>query len=552
MSVRLKIVLIVLPLLVATLVLSSLASSLAARNGITRVAVEFLAFKAQDLRNYLESQWALLLSNGLQDRPEYVAAAQKAALSYAGTLIGAPTQLILAVDSQGRLAMSTSGMELSARDSATLLDLRRGQTEGWLELPLAGSARVGHAFSFAPFGWYCLVTEERASFFSAVSGITRQNLIILAAACAASIVLLLLFSGYLTHPMRRMVAAMQTIISQHDLSQRVEVRYQDELGTLAHTFNVTVDELDQAYNQLKKYALDAVVAKRREQDVRNIFQKYVPKDVIESIFKHPEQLLVGEDRLAAVLFSDIRGFTAIAERMPPEEMVQTLNAYFSIMVDIIMKRGGIVDKYMGDAIMAFFGAPVQHDDDALQAVLAALDMQEALEGFNREQESHGKPRFRIGIGINFGLVTVGNIGSEKKMEYTVIGDMVNLAARLESLTKVYKQELIFSESVYREVRKSLPCRLVDKVIVLGRSQPHRIFTASRTQQEQELEAWKYHHHGLQLYYRRSFKRAATCFRKVQDLLPGDVLSAVYYDRCTSFLKSPPPAAWDGVHVLTEK
>ena len=263
-------------------------------------------------------------------------------------------------------------------------------------------------------------------------------------------------------------------------------------------------------------------------------------------------LLIGEDRVLAILFSDIRGFTTITELMRADQMIASLNNYFSLMVDKIMDRDGIVDKYMGDAIMAFFGAPVQHTDDALQAVLAGLDMQEALEEFNSKQREIGKPEFRMGIGINYGMVTVGNIGSEKKMDYTVIGDMVNLAARLETLTKIYKQELIISESVYREISKALPCRLVDKVQVLGKTQPQRIFTVKKQLNEEENRAWQHHHRGLKLYFRREFAEAARHFRQANSLLPGDVVSAMYFDRCKSYMKSPPQPGWKGVHILTEK
>jgi hypothetical protein len=217
-----------------------------------------------------------------------------------------------------------------------------------------------------------------------------------------------------------------------------------------------------------------------------------------------------------------------------------------------MARDGIVDKYMGDAIMAFFGAPVQHTDDALQAVLAGLDMQEALKEFNTQQRKLGKPEFRIGIGINYGMVTVGNIGSEKKMDYTVIGDMVNLASRLENLTKIYKQDVIISESVYREISKALPCRLLDKVLVLGKTKAQRIFTVKKKLNEQEHQGWQYHHKGLKLYFQRQFTEAAKYFRQTSNLIPEDVVSAMYFDRCKSYLKSPPSDRWNGVHVLTEK
>jgi adenylate cyclase len=551
-SVRLKIILIVLPLLIVTLVLSSIASSLSARNGITRVAVELLAFKAQDMQSYLENQWNLLVENDLEEQGVYIQAAQRSALTYAQSLLSSNTEIILALDGGERPVFTTSATALGDRDQQELASLRKRVAQGWVELSLAGAPRVGYGFTFEPFGWFCLVTEERQIFFREVTEITTQNAIILAAASAVSVLLLLLFSGYLTSPITRMVAAMQEIIRNHDLSERVRVEYRDELGTLAHTFNLTIDELDKAYNQIKNFAFRAVLAKKHEQEIRSIFQKYVPNEVIDRFFKNPESLLIGEDRVLAILFSDIRGFTAITEQMQAHQMIASLNSYFSLMVDKIMERYGIVDKYMGDAIMAFFGAPVQHTDDALQAVTAGLDMQEVLIEFNVQQRKLGQAQFQIGIGIDYGEVTVGNIGSEKKMDYTVIGDSVNLASRLERLTKIYKQDVIISESVYREISKALPCRLIDKVLVLGKTQAQRIFTVKKQLNEQENRAWQAHHRGLKLYYQRKFTEAAQYFRQVNKLIPGDVVSAMYFDRCRSYLKSPPPAEWKGIHDLGEK
>ncbi|MBA7482766.1 hypothetical protein ES707_18265 [subsurface metagenome] len=552
MSVRLKIILIVLPLLIITLVLSSVASSLSARNGITRVAVELLAFKAQDMKSYLENQWNLLVENQLDRQSEYILTVQRGALTYAHSLISSDTELLFALDRNDQMVLTTRDISLTGKERQELADLRVEQTEGWVELSIAGAQRVGHAFNFEPFGWFFLVTEERRTFFREVTQITTQNAVILAAAGAVSVLLLLLFSGYLTGPITRMVSAMQEIIHHHNFSERVRVEYKDEIGTLAHTFNITITELEKAYNQIKNFAFKAVLAKKHEQEIRSIFQKYVPAEVIDRFFKNPESLLIGEDRVLAVLFADIRGFATIAEMMRADRMVQSLNNYFSLMVDTIMNRNGIVDKYIGDAIMAFFGAPVQHTDDALQAVLTALEMQEALVEFNGRQATDGKPEFRIGIGINYGVVTVGNIGSDKKMDYTVIGDMVNLASRLESLTKIYKQDVIISESVYREVHRTLPCRLIDKVVVLGRNKFQRIFTVKKELNEEQKRAWRHHHEGLKRYYHRQFDEAAKHFRQASKLVPGDVVSAVYFDRCRSYLKKPPPATWNGVHVLTEK
>jgi len=202
--------------------------------------------------------------------------------------------------------------------------------------------------------------------------------------------------------------------------------------------------------------------------------------------------------------------------------------------------------------MAFFGAPVKHDDDALQSVLAGLDMIEVLDDFNANQREIGKPEFNIGIGINYGVVTVGNIGCEKKMDYTVIGDMVNLASRLEGLTKVYHQKLIISESVHMKVKDILPCRLLDSVAVKGKTRGVKIFTTQKSLSETEKRAWDIHNQAMELYYQREFQKAAQGFEEVASLLPGDFISGLLRDRCLEYEKDPPPENWDGVEVMKTK
>ncbi|MDY7028721.1 MAG: adenylate/guanylate cyclase domain-containing protein [Spirochaetota bacterium] len=328
--------------------------------------------------------------------------------------------------------------------------------------------------------------------------------------------------------------------------------YRDEIGDLGHRFNMMTEELEKAYGQIKRYAYQAVIARKQERKIRNIFQKYVPIDVIDQVFSNPESLLKGDNRQLAVLFSDIRGFTTIAETLPPEKIVESLNSYFSSMVDIIMNRSGIVDKYIGDAIMAFFGAPVRHDDDPEEAVLAGLDMLDALEAFNRSQAEHEAPQFRIGIGINFGTVTIGNIGSEKKMDYTVIGDMVNLASRLEGLTKVYHQPLLISGSIAKSIYKKIPCRLIDKVRVKGKQIETTIYAPRRSLTTEEKKAWNLYHEGLKYYYKRDFAGAAKRFLASRSQLDDDIMVKMFLDRCRFYMKEPPPDDWDGVVTISEK
>ena len=579
MTIRTKIFLVVFPLIIVTLCLAETASYLNAVNGVTRIARQFFSFKAAELKKYADNQWDLLAENNYDTRPDMIRVAQESVASYAGSILLSDTEIILALDSAGELAMSTAPLAMSEREQSALLALLNGsgaadgskvpaedRKSGGLESAvIGGKRRVFRSFYFIPFGWQVLLTEERAVFFADADRIAVQTAITLAVSLAAAAVLLALFSAQLTRPLGRVIAAMNGIIAGGNLSARVPVEYRDETGRLALTFNVMTGELEKAYERIKGQAFEAVLAQKKEQRIRQIFQKYVPKDLIDQFFASPESMLVGDNRVLAVLFSDIRGFTTISEGLAPDELVKSLNRYFSGQVDIIMNRSGIVDKYIGDAIMAFWGAPLKHDDDALQSVLAGLDMTGAVNVFNEQQRALGKNEFHIGIGINYGVVTVGNIGSERKMDYTVIGDMVNLASRMEGLTKTYHEEILVSESLAAELRKldaaalsaaglsgPLPLRLLDTVAVKGKTRGVKIYTVRRGLGEQEARAWKLHNEGMELYYRRSFTEAAGIFAEARALLSGDWNAGNLMERCRAYAVNPPPESWDGVEVMQSK
>jgi class 3 adenylate cyclase len=313
-----------------------------------------------------------------------------------------------------------------------------------------------------------------------------------------------------------------------------------------------VGELDRAYGRIKHYALNATLAEKREHKIRNIFQKYVPQELIDRFFQNPEEMLVGDNRDLAILFSDIRGFTTISEGMRPDDLVNSLNRYFSTQVDIIMGHGGVIDKYIGDAIMAFFGAPIAHPDDRYQAVLAGIEMSQALETFNADQRAAGKPEFQIGVGIGCGEVTVGNIGTDRKMDYTVIGDVVNLASRLEGLTKMYKQQLLITGPLYQAVKEKIPVRAIDRVAVKGKTKGVSIFTAATNLTEDEAEAWKLHNTAMKYYYTRQFDHAAKALRGVLGLIPDDHVARLFLTRIEELKKHPPDESWKGIQVMETK
>jgi class 3 adenylate cyclase/HAMP domain-containing protein len=551
MSIRLKIILVVLPLIIASVVMAGMSSYFVAASAVTRVATQFLTFKASELEKYADGQYNLLAENGYVGRADMEAAAKAAVESFARSILRSGTEAIVALDGSAAVAMR-AGSATPSPDEAAAMIAASSKTPGFFSIEMGGAARVAAVFFFRPFGWTIFVTEEKSAFYGDVESIFRTTLIILAASCILAVLLLLVLARYLTRPLEEVSHAMRRIIESSDLSERVPVYYKDEIGQLSHTFNMMLGELGKAYDSIKRYAFDAAVARKKETKIRNIFQLYVPKDVIEEYFQNPESMLVGSNKLVSILFSDIRGFTTISEGMEPDDLVNSLNRYFALMVDTLMERGGIVDKYIGDAIMAIFGAPTKHRDDALRSVLAGLEMIDKLALFNEEQRRRGKPEFKIGVGINYGVVTVGNIGCERKMNYTVIGDPVNLASRLEGATKRYHQPILMSKAVRDRVQEQVPCRQVDKIAVKGKTEGVCVYTARSTLTAQEQKAWPIHEDAAAKYYAREFPAAIEGFREVLSILKDDYPASLYLERAQNFMRQPPPPEWDGVEVLTEK
>lgn len=547
-----KIVSVILPVLIASVLLVGVSSYLSASTGITRIAKDFFDFKAEELRKHAEGQWQLLVDNHFTEQEDMLRATQLVVENYARTLVRSSTERIIALNQSASVVMATDPVTIREDEKSALLKLMESDSGGLTTLRLGGTERIVKGFYFPPYDWYILLTEDEETFYQDVFRITRQTGFVLLGAVLVAVLLILLLSRYLVKPLRKVITSMKSIIVSNDLSERVDVEYHDETGELAHTFNIMTAELEKAYSQIKSYAFQAVLAQKKESRIRNIFQKYVPQELIDRFYQNPESMLVGENRVLSILFSDIRGFTPISERMQPDDLVTSLNHYFSVMVNLIMSRGGIIDKYIGDAIMAFFGAPVKHDDDAYQSALAGIEMSEAIKGFNADQVKAGKPEFNIGIGINYGVVTVGNIGTDKKMDYTVIGDIVNVASRLEGLTKVYRQDLLVSESLHHKIKELLPWRLLDTVAVKGKEKGVKIYTIKKELDERKTWLWEIHNRGMELYYSREFSSAGDCFKDILSEVPEDYPAEMMLERVNSYLKDPPPENWDGVRVMETK
>ncbi|MFH1239388.1 MAG: adenylate/guanylate cyclase domain-containing protein [bacterium] len=260
---------------------------------------------------------------------------------------------------------------------------------------------------------------------------------------------------FMVNPVNQLAYAARQI-GEGNLDQEIKIKSKDEIGQLARAFKDMI-------NGLKERDL-----------IRNTFGKYVTKQVAEAILNGRLEL-GGERKKATILMSDIRGFTSMSEKLPPEEVVEFLNKYFTIMVEIIIRYEGTLDKFIGDALLAVFGAPISHDDDSRRAVLAGLEMKDALAKFNVQREKEGKLPIKIGIAIHTGEVVAGNIGSEVRMEYTVIGNTVNLASRVEKLNKQLSTMSLITESTYQEVKDMVEVREIEKVGIRGIETPVKIY-----------------------------------------------------------------------------
>jgi adenylate cyclase len=296
-----------------------------------------------------------------------------------------------------------------------------------------------------------------------------------------------------------------------------------------------------------------------EREMRNAFSKFVPPEIINDLItrKTNSALLAGEKRSVSILFSDLRSFTTLSEENPPEAVVSFLNRYFEMMGDIIQENGGYVDKFFGDGILAVFGAPKSWPNNTDRAVQAAIAMSRALPMLDTGSIKLPPEGLDIGLGIHSGDAIVGTIGSLDKSDYTVIGDTVNLASRLEGLTKIYRTRIIFSKSAFDDikVRKLLPCRFreIEEVIVKGKGKPTMIFAVEDEESlflpPDALESYK---KGLSMYRLRNWNIAAEYFEKTLSFQPHDPLSSLFLERCTEFKKNPPAVDWDLVQRFITK
>ena len=296
---------------------------------------------------------------------------------------------------------------------------------------------------------------------------------------------------------------------------------------------------------------------RQKAQIKGMFERYVDRTVVQQIIDNPSLVkLGGEEREITTMFADIEGFTGMAEKMGPQNTVAMLNSYLTEMTNIMIEEYGTIDKYIGDAIMAFWGAPLDDRDHAFHSCSAALKMQRKLLALHTKWIHYGRPVVNQRIGINTGKAVVGNMGAEARLNYTAIGDPVNLASRLEGVNKEYGTRLLMSDNTYRQVHDRVLSREMDLVVVMGKTEPVRIYELIALADEVQTDATKkfleFYHNGLEAYKKRAWKSAIDQFQQALTIRRDDIVSNLYIQRSMLFVDNPPPDNWNGVFVMTKK
>ncbi|MEN3038313.1 MAG: CHASE2 domain-containing protein [Candidatus Kryptonium sp.] len=296
---------------------------------------------------------------------------------------------------------------------------------------------------------------------------------------------------------------------------------------------------------------------KQKQQIRSMFEKYVDASVVEKLIENPDLMaLGGEERELTIMFSDIQGFTSMSEKLTPHELVTLLNELLDELSLIIFKNKGTIDKYIGDAIMAFWGAPVPDENHAYNACITALEMQEKLRELRERWKKLKRPEIKMRIGINTGRVIIGNMGSKVKFNYTVVGDDVNLASRLEGANKEYGTSIMIGEATYNKVKDKFIVRELDLLVVKGKTEPVRVYEliglANDTLPENLKRFIEIYHTGLELYRAMEWDKAIEKFTQALEVNPNDYASKLYIQRCLYFKETPPPPNWAGVFVLQTK
>ena len=294
----------------------------------------------------------------------------------------------------------------------------------------------------------------------------------------------------------------------------------------------------------------------QRRQIRTAFTRYVSPSVVEQLVREPERLkLGGERRNMSVLFSDLRGFTTLSEGLTPEKLVGVLNTYLNEMTNIVFEEGGVLDKYIGDAVMAFWNAPLDQADHAARSVRTAIRMCKKLEEMNREGVFPKGIELKVGVGVNTGEMVVGNIGADIRYDYTVIGDSVNLASRTESLCKEYGVLIIITKNTRDMLDESFVTRELDSVAVKGKKEPVRIYQVlglAGEVSDKEIAFAKQCEVALNDYYAQRFAEAIKECEALLQIKSDDLTTQHLLERCHLYQQTPPPADWDGAWIMKKK
>jgi adenylate cyclase len=371
---------------------------------------------------------------------------------------------------------------------------------------------------------------------------TQLNWIVTIIATLLGLLFAWAVSRSLVDSVRRLLGGTQAV-ENGDLGVQIQIHTRDEMATLADSFN------------------HMVLGLREKEHIRETFGKYVDPRIVRGLLENRLPAEGGESHVMSVFFSDLAGFTRMCEGMTPDTAVRFLNRYFSFMAEIIRERQGIIDKYIGDAVMAFWGPPFTDETShASLCCTAALKQMAKLDEFRAELPEligihHDLPKVDVRMGIATGEVTVGNIGSETARGYTVIGDTVNLASRLEQANKFYGTRILVNEDTRRAAQGEMVFREIDSLRVAGKIEPVRVFELlgfADDLAEQQRRLVETFESGLAAFRMQSWDEAEAAFRTCLELVPTDRPSQVFLERISAFRKTPPPTGWDGVWIATSK
>jgi class 3 adenylate cyclase/CHASE3 domain sensor protein len=373
--------------------------------------------------------------------------------------------------------------------------------------------------------------------------VLKVNSLVLGSTSLLGLILALFISKSLVRPIHQLVKGTRSI-ADGNLETEVTVSSKDEIGELAGSFNQMVSEL------------------RVKERIKKTFGKYIDPRIVEQLISESDGgKFQGEKRNMTVLFSDIKGFTHISENMTPDLLVKVINLYFTVMSQAVSKYEGVIDKYIGDAVMAFWGPPFTSEKDHPKlACFTALEKMAQLDVFREQvkqffEPGQSIPEFDIRIGIATGDMIVGNVGSDLAQGYTVLGDTVNTGSRLEGVSKVYGTRILIHEQTQKVAGDFIETREIDSIQVVGKDEPVRIFEliGKKNEVDENILKLKFQFEkGLQAYRNKDWSHARQLFNECLQIKPDDSPSKVFLDRIAHFEKNSPEKSWDGTWRLTKK